>query len=128
MGHVTAYQEDLYTVYFVEDGRTKKKLLPSQLHESNSYYPTRGAMIHKEWFFEGDDEVPAGMWKVRKLDTSENTYRCTRLTGEGKNVDDFDVGYVITQYWQQETRRREQGFGTVLSSRTRTRRAPADSR
>ena len=125
--HVTAFEEGTYTVYFVECGSIKK-LLSSQLRESDSSYPARGDMKDKEWYFEGDDELAAGMWKVRQLLPDKNAYRCTRLTGEGTNVDEFDIGHVIKQYVQRRDRDREMGFGTVLTTRTRRTCSPGDSR
>ena len=42
----------------------------------------------------GDDDLPPGMFKVRRIDG--NTYVCTRLTGDGPvNIDNFDIGYVM---------------------------------
>ena len=86
-------------------------------------------MIGKEWIFDGDEEVSSGTWKVRQLIDDKNLYRCTRLTGgEGTNLENFDVGHVIMQYVKQEKHRRNMGWGTILSSRTRTRNAPANTR
>ena len=124
LAHVCGFDKGLYTVYFVECGTVKDKLDPAKLRADTSVYPTRADMINKEWFFDGDDEVGPGKWKVRRILHEENTFQCTRLTGEGSNLEKFDVGHVITQYVDQEKHRRNMGWGTVLSSRTRNRRAP----
>ena len=46
-------------------------------------------------------------------------YRCTRLTGVGQSVENFDIGYVIEQYMKDLSARRESGWARVLTTRTR---------
>ena len=77
-------------------------------------------MIGKDFFFDGADDLPEGMWRVRQVLGDKNLYRCTRLSGAGnQNVENFDIGYVIKQYMQGLEDRRVSGFGQVLSARTR---------
>ena len=52
---------------------------------------------NKIWYCEGDDDLPAGRWKVRSIGP-DNNYVCVRLTGGGlQNVESFDIGYVMRQ-------------------------------
>ena len=122
LAHVRNFDKGLYEVYFVECGTVQKSLKDSELRPDTSMYPTRAQMVNKEWFFDGDAEVARGTFKVRQVNHDANTFRCTRLTGEGTNIEDFDVGDVITQYVDHEKHRRQMGWGTVLSTRTRNRR------
>ena len=67
-----------------------------------------------EWWFDGDDDLPEGRWKVRSI--VGNTYRCVRLSGgtpNCQNVEDFDIAYVIrcvTEAKEQERQRVPLGF------------------
>ena len=83
---------------------------PTSLREIDSRYPTRAEMIGKEFFFDGSSDLPEGRWKVRQL--RDNQFRCTRLTGTGANVKNFDIGYVIKQYMQESDTRHESGWNT----------------
>ena len=65
----------------------------------------RGELIGKQWWFEGDDVVNEGMFMIRKI--TGNTYTCTRLTGTGVNMDDFDIGYVIHETRVENEKNRE---------------------
>lgn len=78
-------------------------------------------MLGRDFFFDGSDDLPEGMWRVRQLLSEENLYRCTRITGVGsQNIKNFDIGYVIKQYnMQEDDQRREAGLGTILHTRTR---------
>jgi len=77
-------------------------------------------MVNKDFFFDGADDLAEGMWRVRQVIDDKNLYRCTRLTGAGRqNVENFDIGYVIKQYMQRVDERRESGVGEVLTTRTR---------
>ena len=116
LGQVTAYKNGKYDVYFL-CGTEKNNMPPTSLRESDSRYPTRAEMIGKEFFFDGASDLPEGRWKVRQL--RDNQFRCTRLTGTGANVENFDIGYVIKQYMQESDTRRESGWAPVLATRTR---------
>ena len=119
LGHVTGFDDGKYTVYFLF-GKVKDNVPPSQIRSSDTRYPRRQEMIGKDFFFDGADDLPAGMWRVRQVLGDENLYRCTRLSGAGnQNVENFDIGYAIKQYMKGVDDRRESGFGQVLSSRTR---------
>ena len=98
-------------------GTEKNNMPPTSLCESDSRYPTRAEMIGKEFFFDDASDLPEGRWKVRQL--RDNQFRCTRLTGTGANVENFDIGYVIKQYMQESDTRRESGWAPVLATRTR---------
>ena len=101
LAHVTGYDRfnAEYSVYFVECGNTKVNLSAADLRETDSRYPTRGEMLDRDFFFDGAEDLPEGMWRVRRLLAVENMFECTRLTGTGlQNIEKFDIGYVIKQY------------------------------
>ena len=118
LGQVIAYKNHSYDVYFLF-GKVKKGVSPSAIRLSDSRYPTRRDMVGKEFFFEGAKDLAEGRWKVRQLVSDKHQYRCTRLTGTGANVENFDIGYVIKQYMKESDSRRESGWAPVLSKRTR---------
>ena len=118
LGQVIAYDDGQYNVYFLF-GKVKKKMTATSLRESDSRYPTRTEMIGKTFFFDGAADLAEGEWKIRQLMSAKNQYRCTRLTGTGANVENFDIGYCIKQYMQESDARRESGWAPVLESRTR---------
>ena len=120
LGQITAYDNDAYDVYFLF-GKEKKGVPQKAIRESDSRYPTRADMLGKEFFFDGAEDLPEGRWVVRRLISEKNQYRCTRLTGTGVNVENFDIGYVIKQHMKESDSRRESGWAPVLSTRTRRR-------
>ena len=76
----------------------KKCVTPDKIRLSTADVPTRDDMIHAEFWFEGDEEIPAGRWKVRQLLHRKNEYRCCRLSDAPAgtpNIDSFDIGYVM---------------------------------
>ena len=89
-----------YDVYFPGDGKSKENLAHKYVKpcEDNVSAPPirRGELIGKDWWFEGDEDVSEGMFRVRMI-TCDNSYRCTRLTGTGVEMDDFDIGHVMNQ-------------------------------
>ena len=118
---VTGFDNGSYTVYFLISGEVKKNVLPKHIRPSDSRYPRRSEMINKDFFFDGADDLAEGMWRVRQVLSDKNLYRCTRLTGAGQNVENFDIGYVIKQYMKRMDERRELGLGEVLTTRMRRR-------
>ena len=121
LAHVIAYNEGKYSVYFVEGGDVKHGLTHKDIRAYDGNYATRGEMINRDFFDEGDEEFPAGTFRVRQI--VDNEFKCIRITGgdmlrKGELVN-FDIGYVITTYQKQLQNQREQGFGHVLQSRTR---------
>ncbi len=98
----------LINVYFPSDAKTKDV----RPHEVRPYQgvqqPTRADMLNKTFDFEGDNELPPGVWKVRQLKHDNNEYVCTKIRGSGVvNVDKFDVGYVMNRVREQEERIRQ---------------------
>ena len=121
LAHITGFSDGKYSVYFL-CSKTKQIVPPSDIRPSDTRYPRRNALIGKDFWFDGDHDLPEGRWRVRQLRSEVNLYRCTRLTGDGsKNVEDFDIGYVIKQYMKGLDERREAGVGEVLTTRRRTR-------
>jgi hypothetical protein len=119
LGQVTGFDNGRYTVYFLF-GKVKPNLLPSQVRDSDSRYPRRSEMVRKDFFFDGAPDLPEGTWRVRQVLGKENMYKCTRITGgDPKDIEKFDIGYVIKQYMQEADQLRESGLGTVLTTRTR---------
>ena len=123
LGHVVGFDQDdgNYTVYFL-CGKTKK-LDASRIRSSDTTYPRRSEMIGKDFFFEGADDLGKGMWRVRQTLHDHNQYKCVRVTGDTdgcqRNVENFDVGYVIKQYMDTVQQHRESGIGEVFQKRTR---------
>ena len=97
----------VYDVYFLEDGEVRQGLIEDDLSPSSSNYPTRGEMIGRVFYCDGGDDLNPGQWKVRRIDG--NTYQCVRLTGSGVNLESFDIGYVITEWVQNNQNERERG-------------------
>ena len=66
-------------------------------------------MLNRTFYCDGDDDLAPGTWKVRRM--VANQYVCTRLTGGSgpmvKNMEHFDVGYVIREVVISEQRSRE---------------------
>ena len=50
---------------------------------------------------------PPGRWKVRRM--VDNEYVCCRLSGQGKNMANFDIGHVIRQVQNRAQEIRELG-------------------
>ena len=98
----------LISVYFPADALTKN----ARPHEVQPYQgvqqPKRADMLNKTFNFEGDDELPPGVWKVRQLQNESNEYVCTKIQGSGRvNVDRFDIGYVMHRVREEEERIRQ---------------------
>ena len=102
-----------YDVYFVEDSQLKKGLVPSYVRDvpEGVNLPHRRDMLNKVFYDDGDEDVAAGEWKVRRI-SDDNNYVCTRLTGGGlmaKNLLEFDVGYTMRMVRVREEDIRERG-------------------
>ena len=120
LGQVTGYDDGKYSIYFLDDGETRDNVPTSDIRSSDSRYPRRADMIGKDFIFAGAPDLAKGKFQVNKILEKSNRYRCTRLTGDGpKNVDDFDIGWVINEYMDGMDKLRELGVGQVLSTRTR---------
>ena len=111
--HVTSCHDDgQYNVYFPGDGTTKDGLKPDEVRPvdvSSSVY-SRGDMLNRTFYFDGDTDLEPGQWKVRRMNHEKNVYICTRLTGgtpTSQNCEEFDIGYVISQVVSQEQKERE---------------------
>lgn len=112
LAHVTARNGIKHDVYFPGDSQTMRGVTPDRLRPcpASCTAPTRRDMIGKEFEYEGDEDIPAGtVWKIRRVNTG-NVFQCTKIRGEGRiNCDDFDIGYVISVYREQQERTRENG-------------------
>jgi len=112
LAHVTAYHKGHYNVYFPGDGKTKDGLGPKEVRgvEPSASVYSRADMLDRTFFFEGDEDLRPGAWKVRRLINEKNVYVCTRLTGgtpTSTNCDEFDIGYVISRVVLQDQKERE---------------------
>ena len=101
-----------FNVYFPGDGKTKKGLRKNQLRDWKTRMSTppvrRTDLLGKEWWFEGDEEVGRGVFKVRRL--KGNRYVCTRLSGDcSVNLEEFDIGYVMREFRKHTEKVREMG-------------------
>ena len=109
--HVTGIQGDRYSVYFPADGQTKDNLKKKDVKHDDQKSLRRRDLMNKVWFFEGDDEVPKGYWKVRRI--VKDAYVCTRLSGAGrgitKNIEHFDIGHVMRSYKKELEKERTYG-------------------
>ena len=113
LAHVTHINAGSYTVYFVEDAKVKKGLRLTQLRpvqeNLQSVIPRcQPVRTNAEWYFDGADDLEKGRWKVRALGP-QNTYVCVRITGGGKNIEKFDIGYVMSQIRATTETARENG-------------------
>ena len=103
---ITHIIEGRYTVYFL-DGNVKKNLRPKDIRSDDGGSFRRGDLIGKIWYYDGEQDLAAGFWKVRRVEN--NAYVCLRMSGEGKNSESFDIGYVIRQYQKELDKQREAG-------------------
>ena len=120
LAHVTHCDDGRYTVYFL-DGNVKGDIGGDELRpvDPNDQLGAikRADMLNKDFFFDGEDDLPAGRWRVRRI--VDNEYKCVRLTGgcsfhEGQ-MEGFDIGYVLRCHQQELEQRRVAGFGDVLN-------------
>ena len=112
LAHVTNCDKGKYNVYFPGDGKTKDGLGPSEVRpvKPSARVYARGDMLNRTFYFEGEDDLRPGNWKVRRLINDKNVYACTRLTGgtpTSTNYDEFDIGYVISRVVLQDQKERE---------------------
>ena len=117
---MTHCDDGRYTVYFL-DGNVKGDIGGDELRpvDPNDQLGAikRADMLNKDFFFDGEDDLPAGRWRVRRI--VDNEYKCVRLTGgcsfhEGQ-MEGFDIGYVLRCHQQELEQRRVAGFGDVLN-------------
>ena len=112
LAQVTARNGAKHDVYFPDDSETLTGLTPDRIRPlpASSSVLTRRDMIGKEFEYEGDEDIPAGtVWKVRRV-IKGNVFQCTRIRGGGRiNSDEFDIGYVMSQYQTQQEKIREKG-------------------
>ena len=109
LAHITRFNNGKYDVYFPGDGEVKLGLHPSSIQPCSFPVPepTRGSMIDKEFFYDGDDELSPSLWKVRRIEGNE--YWCVKIRGPGtKNCVNFDIGYVIRAVQQQHQHQQQQ--------------------
>ena len=110
MSHMYDVDGGRYTVYYPCDGSVRKNLPSSSIRpvEQSSTVPKRGDLLDELWDYEGDDELPPGTWKVRRV--VGNTYQCTKIRGAGtRNIETFDIGHVIHCWTRDKEARRERG-------------------
>jgi len=119
------YHEQTYTIYFPDSGEVKKGVPDHELKplRSRNPPPRRCEMIGKTFFCDGDHDLPSGRWKVRAV-VNGNEFRCTRLSGQGlQNLEDFDIGWVTTEYIKEQTRNRERGIFEPVTGKRSSRRS-----
>ena len=111
LAHIsTVNRNGTYTVYYPGDSSTQTVNAARVRAPTNNFAPRRGQMINRVFFWEGADDLPSGHWRVRRLGpASKNEFVCVRLSGEGKNMENFDIGYVIGQVLSYEQTLREKG-------------------
>ena len=109
LAHVTSFKDGKYDVYFPGDSETKKGVSPSHVRPfKEKHVYKRGDVLDRDFYFEGDTDLPGGMWRIRRLDNSKNVYVCSSLSScTSKNLEDFDIGYVLRQIVSQEQKVRE---------------------
>ena len=105
---------DKYHVYYVGNGEvgivSSKDLSPDKWKVKR-----RGDFVGAEFYFEGESADPskglpalkAGRWKVRRV--VDNEFVCVRLSGEGTNMENFDISYVMGEVRAEEEYVRERG-------------------
>ena len=97
LGQVVGVNGDKYRVYFVDNGEVEVIDI-ADLRPERFPTPKRREFLNLEFYVEGEQDLPAGRWKVRRI--VDNAYVCTRLTGgtaSSKNVEEFDIGYVMRE-------------------------------
>ena len=96
---VDVFGEDMYDVYFADNGEVTRTHM-KDMRPERFPTPKRTEFLNLEFYFDGAEDLPAGQWKIRRMDSDENVYVCTRLTGGtpcSTNVERFDIGYVMEQ-------------------------------
>ena len=79
LAHVTNFVRGTYSVYFM-DGNVKINMAPMSLRPlvCANPPPTRAQMLNKVFYDAGDENFPAGRWKVRRREGNE--FVCVRLS------------------------------------------------
>ena len=97
-------------MYFPSDGAVK--VLPVghvRAPDSVGQLYRRADMLDKTFYCDGCEDLAPGQWKVRRM--VGNEYVCSRLTGGSgpmvKNMENFDIGYVMSEVVNAEQRVRE---------------------
>ena len=96
----------MYTVYYPGDSKVQT-LGRNNIREDTTGAARRGDMIGRDFYFDGAPDLPCGYWRVRRMILNE--YVCVRMTGEGKNMENFDIGYVMERVKLHEQHVREMG-------------------
>ena len=115
----------LFRCYFM-DGQVREGVPCEDIQPpSGCSWPKRGEMIGKQFDFDGDNDVSSSRWVVRRM--HDDKFFCTRLGDcplKELNCDDFDIGYVISEYVAQQNHIRQLGpaFTPVQPSTTRASR------
>ena len=66
-----------------------------------------------KFWYEGDADIPLSQWVVRRVKHTKNVFTCSRVVPEtcpGPNIDDFEIGYVISQVRDEEERIRSMDY------------------
>ena len=94
-GHVTGFKNNRYDIYFPCDGTCKSNVRPEHVRAkcTSVSLHTRRDMLDKVFYYDEDNDLNPGQWKVRRI--VGNEFVCTRLTGDGCNQENFDIGYVM---------------------------------
>ena len=101
-------EDNKYTLYFSEDGKLIKGYTPNRVRSEQTSTRTRAWLLDKTFFASVDEDLPAGMWKLRRLENRGIEFVCTRMmTGPGKNIENFDVGYVMRAVTETMEKNRE---------------------
>ena len=107
LAQVVSIEDNKYTLYFPEDGKLIDGYTPNRVRSEQTPTRTRAWFLNKTFFASADEDLPAGMWKVRRLENRGIEFVCTRLTGPGKNIENFDVGYVMRAVTETMEKNRE---------------------
>ena len=96
----------LHTCYFVDDGHVKFNMTIEDIRPvTNCSWPTRDEMLNKQWYFDGAPDISPSRWVVRRC--VDNKFFCVRIGNCPKgelNAEHFDIGYVTTQYMEEQQR------------------------
>ena len=96
LAHVCKVDPNHYGIYFPDDGKTKRVRRQDVRKYNGLPQPLRSSMVGKTFTYEGDEDIPRSVWKVRRVLQDSNEYVCVKLEGEGLiNIDRFDIGYVL---------------------------------
>ena len=58
-----------------------------------------------KFWYDGDEQIPVSQWVVRRVKHEKNVFTCVRVIPKecaGPNIDDFEIGFVLSQVRGEE--------------------------